>query len=260
MEPVIHGHFCWHDCNSSDPDRARDYYRALCGWTAREVPIGARSYTMLVAGDGPEDAFGGLEPLPVPGVPSHWLSYVAVAALDASIGKLDALGGRVLHPRTEIPGMGHFAVVQDPTGATFALYQGNQPAAARTAEQMKPGLPCWMELMVRDPGRAVGFYAELFGWTTVSKDLPDGETYQMFLHGALGVGGVMRTPGPEVPPHWYPYFLTADLAVSAELAASLGGRTCMPPTEIGDGMGSFSVQTDPCGAVFGFYAAPNRTC
>lgn len=257
METPLHGYFCWHDLFSKDPARARGYYSELLGWKTQDLPLGPRHYTMLMATADHADSFGGLEPLPAPNVPSHWMSYVAVPDIAAALAKVAKLGGKVLMPTTEIPGMGHFAIVQDPAGASFALYRGKESHPARGMEQMKPGLPCWMECITKDVAAALRFYTGLFGWTTTSKVVDGGHTYHMFMNGTYGIGGLMQCPEPNIPSHWYPYFLTADLATSASRATSLGGTQIMPPTDIGDGMGSFSIQLDPQGAVFGFYAAPS---
>jgi predicted enzyme related to lactoylglutathione lyase len=130
-------------------------------------------------------------------------------------------------------------------------------------EQMKPGLPCWMECMTTDLDKALAFYKGLFGWTTTTKPVDDGHIYHMFMNGSYGIGGLMQCPDKNIPSHWYPYFMSADLKTSADRAKSLGGTPIMPPTDIGEGMGSFSIQLDPAGAVFGFYSAaagPAKTC
>jgi hypothetical protein len=260
--PLVH-HFCWHDLFTKDPKRAKSYYSELLGWKSQDLPMGPKSYTMLMATNDQADAFGGIESLPAPNVPSHWMSYVAVADLDASLAKVKKLGGSVHMGATDIPGMGKFAIVADPAGASFALYRGNQQYPARGMEQMKPGLPCWMECMTTDLDKALAFYKGLFGWTTTTKPVDDGHIYHMFMNGSYGIGGLMQCPDKNIPSHWYPYFMSADLETSADRAKSLGGTPIMPPTDIGEGMGSFSIQLDPAGAVFGFYSAaagPAKTC
>jgi predicted enzyme related to lactoylglutathione lyase len=58
-----------------------------------------------------------------PHVPPHWLAYVAVADVDLVTGKVPSLGGKVLVPAMEIPKVGRFSVVQDPTGAVFSPFR-----------------------------------------------------------------------------------------------------------------------------------------
>jgi predicted enzyme related to lactoylglutathione lyase len=54
--------------------------------------------------------------------PSAWLPYIGVEDVDATFAKVEALGGTVWVKPTDIPNVGRFAVVSDPTGAMFALY------------------------------------------------------------------------------------------------------------------------------------------
>jgi predicted enzyme related to lactoylglutathione lyase len=57
------------------------------------------------------------------GVPPNWLSYVIVDSVDASTKKAESLGAKVDVPPTDIPNIGRFSVITDPTGATLGLYQ-----------------------------------------------------------------------------------------------------------------------------------------
>jgi predicted enzyme related to lactoylglutathione lyase len=60
---------------------------------------------------------------PMPGAPSAWLPYVVVDDIKASTEKAIALGASVLMDVTAIPGMGHYSIIQDPTGAAIGLWQ-----------------------------------------------------------------------------------------------------------------------------------------
>ena len=66
---------------------------------------------------------GGMMTLPMPGVPPHWLAYVTVENTDASAARVTALGGKVVAPPFDVPNVGRIAVVQDPQGAFFGLFQ-----------------------------------------------------------------------------------------------------------------------------------------
>ena len=123
-----HGAFCWQELATTDLDAAQNFYKTLLGWEIKEgkAPAceGAEGPPMayneiVVAGQhvggihkmGPE--FGG--------APSHWMSYVAVDDVDASAAKVAELGGKVCVPPTDIPEVGRFCVVNDPTGAAISL-------------------------------------------------------------------------------------------------------------------------------------------
>ena len=78
------------------------------------------TYTMIQPGEGPG---GGLMKHPVPGAPSAWLAYVTVDDLQAATDKARSLGAQVMKDVTEVPGMGWFSIILDPTGAALGLWK-----------------------------------------------------------------------------------------------------------------------------------------
>ena len=87
---------------------------------------GAGVYTMCKRGD--KDACGMMKMPPEAEARPHWLPYVAVADVDASAARITELGGMIHYPPTDIPGIGRFAVGADPSGASFAVFKGLEPA------------------------------------------------------------------------------------------------------------------------------------
>jgi predicted enzyme related to lactoylglutathione lyase len=113
------GCLCMNELVTSDLDAARTYYEQLFGWTTGLVDTGPGGPTLVwVHNDGSLNAHMGEEP----GRP-HWRAYFTVASTAATITRLDALGGSVLAGPFPIPD-GSIAVVQDPQGAEFALFEG----------------------------------------------------------------------------------------------------------------------------------------
>ena len=55
------------------------------------------------------------------GVPPHWGSFLSVADCDAAAARVAALGGKILVPPSDVPGVGRFSVIQDPTGAGLCV-------------------------------------------------------------------------------------------------------------------------------------------
>lgn len=108
---------------TSDLDRAKKFYAGLFDWTLEEIP--GMDYTLIKVGEG---TGGGMMQHPMPGAPSSWLAYVLVADAAAATEKARKLGAMIVKEVTEIPGIGWFSVLVDPTGATLALWQAN-PAA-----------------------------------------------------------------------------------------------------------------------------------
>ena len=116
-----HGTFCWNELCTRDKAGATKFYTELLGWEAVDSDMPGMEYTLLKAGD--KEA-GGLMAMPpdVPAeVPSHWMSYITVNDVDSLIGKVAELGGKVLFGPHDIPKVGRFCTIQDPTGAAISL-------------------------------------------------------------------------------------------------------------------------------------------
>lgn len=123
--PPATGTFCWRENLTHDVDKAKSFYTGLFGWTSNEMDMGpAGIYTMFKQGD--VDVCGMMKMPPEAveqKVPSHWLTYVAVDDCNASAEKAQSLGAKIVHGPAEVTGMGRFAIIEDPTGAVFAMWQ-----------------------------------------------------------------------------------------------------------------------------------------
>lgn len=121
------GTFCWTELMTRDVGAAKEFYGELLGWKFRDdMMTGGRPYTMISPPDGKETV-GGMMVMDGPqfeGIPSHWLAYIAVDDIDAKAQRCGELGGQVHVPPMDIPNIGRFCVIQDPTGAVVALFQG----------------------------------------------------------------------------------------------------------------------------------------
>ena len=115
-----HGTFCWNECVSTDTTKATKFYTELLGWKAETQDMGDMKYTLLKAGD---KMAGGLMAMPetCKGFPSHWMSYIAVDDVDGMIEKITELGGKVAFGPMDIPEVGRFVTIEDPTGAFVSL-------------------------------------------------------------------------------------------------------------------------------------------
>ena len=118
------GSFSYVELHTHAPAQARDFYRQLFGWkmSDEEVP-GFGTYTSIEPTEGPQ---GGLMKAANRAQPSSWVVYMNVPDLTEATKQVRTLGGGVLNERVEIKGHGTMAVVTDPTGAVFNLWQ---PAA-----------------------------------------------------------------------------------------------------------------------------------
>ncbi len=109
------------ELNTTDPEKAKAFYGKLFTWKLDDMEMGpGTTYTMIQPGEG---TGGGLMKQMIPGAPSSWLAYVIVDDINAATEKAKSLGARVLKEVTEIPGMGWFSIIVDPTGATLGLWK-----------------------------------------------------------------------------------------------------------------------------------------
>lgn len=114
----------WHKLNTWEPEQALTFYHTTLGWDFRPTPL-PDGGTYWVAHHEGRDV-GGIFHLTQPhfeGIPSHWMTYLAVPDLHAAQEKAEAAGGEILRPAFQLHGVGKLAVVNDPTGAVIGLIE-----------------------------------------------------------------------------------------------------------------------------------------
>ena len=115
------GSFTWNELATRDIAGAQAFYPAVLPWSVDEQDFEGMKYTLWKVGD--QMVAGGMpigEEFP-PEVPNYWAVYFAVDDADASAAKAQELGGAVMRPPDDIPGVGRFAVLADPQGAVFSI-------------------------------------------------------------------------------------------------------------------------------------------
>jgi predicted enzyme related to lactoylglutathione lyase len=117
----VEGTLCWADLSTPDPDVAGKFYSGLFGWKLEKSEHDTSGYLHIKNG---EQFIGGVPPNKHrPPGPAHWLPYIEVANCDATAAKAKQSGATFhLDPMT-MEGVGRFAVVADPQGAVFAIFQ-----------------------------------------------------------------------------------------------------------------------------------------
>ena len=252
MEPKA-GSFCWLELATANRSAAAKFYSNLFGWTAEDLPMGPEmTYTMLrLDGKDVGGAYQLMKEQVDAHVPPHWMLYIKVESVDASAAKAVKLGAKQIVEPSDIPNVGRFAVLQDPTGATISVFQPGQHRGFTTFQQI--GALCWADLNTSDPGKAATFYGEWLGWKfDTGKD-----GYRHIINGTGNedmIGGIppqINAP-PGTPSHWMAYFAVADCKAAAAKATQLGASTLMPATLMPD-VGTIAVLSDPQGAVFALY-------
>jgi predicted enzyme related to lactoylglutathione lyase len=241
-----HGVPSWCDLGA-DLQKAKPFYAALFGWDIQEGPPEAGGYSLAhlrgktVCGLGPQQNPG----------PPYWTTYINVNSADDVVKLAKANGGTVYVEPMDVMDVGRMAIVADPTGAVFGLWQPGEHKGAQLVNE--PGTMCWNELITTDTAAAEKFYRAVFGW---GAETHKGEIdYTEWKVGGQSVGGMMaKTPmmPAEMPSNWGVYFAVIDTDATCAKAKSLGGSIIMPPTDIEPGR--FAVLVDPAGAPFNVIA------
>jgi predicted enzyme related to lactoylglutathione lyase len=247
------GSFCWFELATTDQNAAKNFYSSLFGWSVADYPMGPEDFYSMFRLDGRDAAAGYTmrKEQRAQGVPPHWMLYIAVANADQSVAKAAQAGATVLAPPFDVMDAGRMAVIQDPTGAIFSVWQPNRNPG--TGIGGVDSTVCWADLSTPDPERAKKFYSELFGWEMM-KDPQDPSGYIHIKNGEQFIGGIPPAEhrNPNAPPHWLLYFQVASAEASTSKAAQLGGKVLMPPRKM-ENVGTWSIVADPQGAVFALF-------
>lgn len=243
--------FCWVECACEDLGKTKKFYKKLLGWDYRDdaVPGGA-TYSMAFLDDG---AICGLyelsDEMREAGMYPKWTSYIACSNIVATVERAQSLGGEILADATEIGTAGRMAIVADPLGAIFGLWQGKDHPGGGLAHDTA-GSFGWHELLTTDTVAASEFYSKLFHWKVDQKSF-DELSYTEFLKDGKPVCGMMQLTADldDVPPNWMIYFNVNDCSATVSAARKNGSRVLFPPEEYTE-VGNLAVLEDPGNAIF----------
>lgn len=261
----------WVDVQTTDTNAAKQFYGSLFGWTFVDNPIDEANgvyYSIATIRDRDVAAVAPLGEQAAAGIPPHWNSYISVDDVDGVTGKVESAGGTVMAPPFDVMDAGRMAVLADPEGAVFCVWQAKEHRGARIVNE--PGAVNFNVLNTRDPEAAKRFYGTVFGWTTL--DLGSGEFWTLRAYGdyleeltpgtrqrsaelgAAGFENVVAALTPlapdaaDTPAHWSVTFGTADADATAAKAAELGGAVLVAPVDAP--YSRLTVIRDPQGATF----------
>jgi uncharacterized protein len=246
------GTFSWADLNTTDQAAAKTFYAELFGWSFQDVPAGEGVVYSMAHVDGKPVGAISLQPEQQreAGAPPMWNSYITVESADHAVDRARNLGANVHAPAFDVFDAGRMAVIQDPQGAFFEVWEPREHIGAGLVNG--PGLLCWNELATPDMDGSASFYTEMFGWKT--QPFADSPMPYLIVQTSDGRGnGGIRPASEQEPTYWLVYFGIDDAHAAVGKVGELGGNTLVEPTDIGGG-NQVAVYQDPQGAVFGLYS------
>ncbi len=262
---------CWVDTSQPDPEAATAFYGGLFGWDFEDaMPPGSAGKYFVARLRGGDVAAVGSQPEDGPPT-AMWNTYVWVDNADEAAAKARDAGGRVVADPFDVLDAGRMAVLTDPEGALFCVWQAKRAQGradrqrARLAQLQRPE-------HARRRRRAKSFYGSLFGWEALGLDggvqmwrLPGygdflekrdpGLRERMAESGApKGFEDVVATltpiadDQPDTPAHWSVTFAVDDADATAAKAEELGGQVIVAPFDAP--WVRMTVISDPQGATF----------
>lgn len=268
-EGYIPGVPCWIDTTQPDPEAVLPFYGGLFGWEFEDgMPEGSdRKYFIGRIRGGDVAAVAsipeGAPPMAI------WNTYIWVASADETASKARAAGGGVAMEPFDVMDAGRMAVLSDPEGAVFCVWEARDHKGARVVNEH--GSLNFNGLATRDPEGAKAFYGAVFGWTTLElhagpmwtlpgygdhlEESSPGLREQMAGMGAPdGFIDVVAALNPiadgesDTPAHWSVTFAVDDADATAAKASELGGEIVAGPFDAP--WTRMAVIKDPQGATF----------
>lgn len=241
------GRFVWFDYVATDITKAQGFFGELFNWKTQNVPVpGGGTYTMIAVND---QTIGGYTTTPKGAPPdAHWLTSLQVRDANASAEQIKSLGGKVLKAPEKMGEFGSFAVVSDPLGGVFALWQ---PVKAEGSGDYKgtANTWCWNELYTADVAKSVAFYSKIAGFTEEKMDMGKHGTYHVLNADGKGRAGVTTPPQP-MPQAWLPYVQVDNVDQTIAKAKKLGAAIHLEGQDV-PGVGRIAIFSDPQGAMLG---------
>ena len=189
------------------------------------------------------------------GVPPNWLVYIAVDDADAMAAKAASLGATVLMPAFDVMEHGRMAVIQDPQGAVFAIWQAKTHAGTGISGV---NTVSWADLNTTDQVGAEKFYSSLFGWKMLGRRPQSDQAWRLLPHHERRADdrrrSALRPARPERTAALDDLLRRERLRGDGQESHSLGAQTYVDTMQIGDS-GSMAVLADPQGAVFALHQA-----
>jgi predicted enzyme related to lactoylglutathione lyase len=213
--------FWWMDIATKNYDRATNFYGKLFDWTFDDLDPNFHYANAYRGGN----RVAGFSDMVQEGQPTFWTPYVLVEDAAAVCKQASALGATVLWDAMQVGEFGWMAVIQDPQGAVFGLWQAGTHKGAELANV--EGALAWNELNTTDIEAAIEFYGALFGWTAKNMEFPGMEYYTWQIDGRSHGG--LRSD--DAPVHWSVTVGVENADDAIEWVTSQDGKIVFGPTD-----------------------------
>lgn len=245
------GKIVWHDLLTNTPEESRKFYGELFGWEFEtpgiDLGFGGESSYMLIRHKG--NLIGGMidaNALKKKNNISQWVTMMSVDDIDATASSIAGTGGKVLTPPTELKSRGKLAIVEDPTGAIFALIETKEGDPADREPTHNNFF--WDELWTSDVEQASNFYHHVVGYEREDQPIENsGREYHVLKTNDKPRAGIMSNPFEGERPVWVNYIRVEDPGTITARVESLGGHILVDtqPRDIG---GKVAFIAGPSGA------------
>lgn len=237
----------WIDLTTSDVERAKAFYGAVFGWT---FDTGGPEYGGYVTAHLDGHVVAGLmRNDPQWNTPDVWTTYLHTADAEATVAKAAAAGGSNCGGVMEVPAKGRMAMMTDPAGGFFGLWQPTGHSGFETFNQA--GAPLYHQLTTGNYATALRFYRDVFDWTVNTVSDTDEFRYSTAVFDGEELVGVMdgaafMTDG--TPSTWTCFLGSDDVDKTIELIVEHGGSVVRPAEDTP--YGRLAAVADPTGAAF----------
>lgn len=220
------GKVVWRDLLTNTPEASKHFYGELFGWEFEEPGIifgigGAGGYTLirhngrLIGGIVDTNSLDKRDNI------SQWITTMSVTDIDVAAGRVAGTGGSVISPPQRIGSRGQMAIVEDPTGAVFAMIQTSDGDPPDHESDYDGWL--WDELWTSDVDSATEFYRSVIGFQHTDHDVED-RSYRVLKTDDTPRAGVLANPFEGERPVWVNYLRVRDPSAITARVEDLGGR------------------------------------
>ena len=221
------GKVVWHDLLTDTPKESKRFYGELFGWEFQELGIDLGffrtvNYT-LIRHNG--ELIGGMVDqtrLDSKADISQWVVLVSVADIEKATATLEASGGSIFTPPTDLADRGRIAIVADSQGALFAMLE-TKDGDPLDKEPVNGGF-LWDEIWSINVGETVAFYQGIADYDVGERGVGADKTYQFLSTAGQPRAGILANPVEGLQPLWVTYIRVEDPAAITARVEELGGR------------------------------------